>query len=257
MTLCFIIDFVDVFGDESLDPDAVAMLGALRRLQRALGESSGSQQLTIALADFGSRSATRIFGDLAVATEDEGILRQVSKGTTSVELCGGPADRSIFLARSAERQLADATTWIVGDREVGLSSLGDVERRIRETIHVPIPRPIDPARRTGSLTALPAEAASAKLFLNAAYRDPTADWLTLGAFAVVYCEDGDVEDDLAAADGAVHVATSVRKHGLYIIKSAPDALFREGDYAIIHVAEGKTPPPFAQSWISLRHQSLR
>lgn len=256
MILCLVVEFADVFGDNTVAPDAIAMIGELRRLQRALAESTGNQQLTIAFADFGSPSATRIFDDFVAATGDEGTLRRVSQGATGAELCGEPAARTILLVRRAEPKLADATTWTIGDLDVGLASLADVERRIRETMHVAIPRPIDPARRTGSLTALPA-AGSAKLLLNAAYRDPTADWLTLAAYAVVYCEDGDVEDDLVAADGAVRVAASVRKHDLYIVESAPDALFKKGGHAIVHVVEGKAPPPGARSWVSLRHQSLR
>jgi hypothetical protein len=256
MVLCLLIDFEEVFGPgRALDPDAVVMLGELRRLRRDLNETGGDQGLAIVLVDFGLPSAMELFDDLAAATGDDWVLTQVTGGGTAAGLCEGTPGSTILLARSAEPKLAGTMNWRVGDSDAGLVGPADVERRVREIMHVPIPRTIDPARRTGSLTAVPA-ASSAKRLLAAAYRDPTVDWLTLGMFTIAYCEDGDVEDELATSGAAIRVASAIRKHELYVTGEVAGGLFSDGGYSLIRVVEGEKPPPDAQSWSSLRHQSM-
>jgi hypothetical protein len=251
---CLIIDFPKVFGDEdTLAPQAVSMLGELRRLQKRLETLPRGPRLTLALTDFGGGArARRLFDDLVSATGDPARFAEAAGPPPSArDLCADASANAILLTKPPVPQLPGATIWKVGDPEQGIAELSDVARRLSERMRLPVPRPVDPARRKGSLVAI--GNATTPVLLCAAYADPAADWVALGNTSLVYCEDEDVAASLVAIHGARRIATDVSKARLHVsAEPRPDSLFTEGGRALQLLAEDEMPPGQAQPWASLR-----
>ena len=118
---------------------------------------------------------------------------------------------------------ADLDTYRLGFETAAQPSraleFDDVQRILEEKLHIPTARPMSRVARTGGLLAIPCDdpADARRQALEAMAEDAHADWTLLGSTLILYTEEPDYEDRLAARPGVERLSYGVQKDGLSLI----------------------------------------
>ncbi len=246
-TLCVVLDAgLLSAGSGAVNPEAMALIGTAVRLDAELALSPLGQRVEIVLEDDGSGA---VAAARAVAERDfvaAGTLGDVAQSC-------GPDAASVVLARSPR---ADGAVWVLGDALYGLADIADADRRFREVLGVPVPRPLPPDRRTGALGGR-LRASGGSTLLRAAFEAERTSWAILDGRAVLYSETSDQTDALLAAPGAKRLSHAVHLTRLRLVNAMPEGatpLLRLDGMTLVEAdsdtAEGTT-------WRDLRFSTLR
>lgn len=246
--LCVLVDAgLLVAATGGLNPEAVALLGTAVRLDAELALSPLGQRVEVVLEDDGS-------GVVAAArTLAEREFPTVGSLSDAAQFCAPGATR-IVLARASALETDDAT-WVLGDAYFGLADIADANRRFREVLGVPVPRPLPPDMITGELVRLPGDT-DQRMLLRAIYDAERTSWAILGGQVVLYSENSDQIDELLAMPGVIRLSHAVHLTRLRLVNRVPEgatALLRLNGMTLVEadseIAEG-------MSWRELRFATL-
>jgi hypothetical protein len=112
------------------------------------------------------------------------------------------------------------TVWVLGDTLYGLADVDDADRRLREFMQVPVPRPVAPGMICGELVRLPVGTPRSTL-LRAVFEAERTGWTLLGGHPLVYSESAEQVEAMLALPGAARLARTVRRARLRLLASAP------------------------------------
>jgi hypothetical protein len=243
-------------------PDAVAIAAALRRLDARL--RGGPRRVDLAVESIRFAAAD------PPAPEDDVAGLPARRVDAPAAL---PAASLLFTAshsRCREAAEAGLAAYVVGlgvpaqERGLGFT---DVPRVVEESLRLPTARPMAAGVRTGGLLAIPAAdpgAARARI-LDVVRVDANADWVTLGDVLVLYTEEPDLEDRLAAEDGVERLSYGVNQQRLAVdldreSQGAPgeNVLLRRPGLALREVdGDAATAGAGALSWQQARRRVFR
>ena len=176
MHLCLILD-LDLF--DASDPEPVALLGQLRRMAAQLEALRTGARLELVLA--GPDRAG--FDQVSQVTGDAGQPLVADRSVAASALCAQGARAIEVTRRDVPRN--GAQLWQPGNVMTGVEALDQVAQRAAEAAGLPQPRPMDPARRIGSIFALPREGGR-DLMWRAAYEIDGADWVRVNQDSFVF-----------------------------------------------------------------------
>jgi len=200
-------------GNGAVSPEAIAIIGTAVRLDAELALSPLGQRVEVVLEDDGSGAAA------AACTVAEREFARVSAARDAEGACG-PDSALVVIAR-APRELASGAVWVLGDAWNGLADITDSDRRFREVLGVPVPRPLPPNMITGELIRLPA-ATDRTVLLRAVLEAERTSWAILGGHAVLYSESSDQIDALLTAPGVERLSHAVHLTRLRLVDVVPE-----------------------------------
>lgn len=248
-TLCIILDAGLLrAGNTTVNPDAMSLIGTAVRLDAELALSPLGQRVEIVLEDDGSSVVTAVhaIADRDFVTVD--TLGAVAKVCT-------PDAAQIILALEPHA-IAEGIVWVLGDELYGLGDIDDADRRFREVLGVPVPRPLPPDMVTGELIRFPAATAWSTL-MRATFEVNHTSWTILDGQAVLYSEASDQIDSLLAFPGATRVSHAVHLTRLRLVDSVPQGatplLRLEGMTLVEAVSDTTEGTP----WREMRFATLR
>jgi hypothetical protein len=257
--LCLILDAMVLgLGPYPVNPEAAALTGTTHHLQAELARGrSGAALSLVAIEDESSAAAILALRGIAAA---EVPSRPLAPGAAvDASVCAAGAEAAILVTRDGHRPTSGSVTrWILGDAYHGLEDVRDAGRRLREELGQPVPRTRNPASITGGLVLLPAGTPPETL-LRAVYDHPAASWVHVGERAILYTENTDQEDRLAALPGAERISPAVNSGRLRVVSGeipgAAETLYRAGAELLVLVPEGGDAP--GTGWAELRFASPR
>lgn len=199
--LCVFLDAGILGADRGiLQSDAVALVGTVLRLDRELQLRPHGPRLRLALEDDGSGALEA----LRALSKREFTL--VSKAADMRWACGCDA-LQIWISRES-RDAAAGGLWILNDAYRGLADIDDADRRFREMLGVPVPRPLPPGMISGELIQIPSDV-DRSVLLRAVFDVYRTSWTIIDRRVVLYSEDSDQIDWLLRMAGAVRLSRAV------------------------------------------------
>ena len=245
VTLCVMID-AGLLADAQfgVSPEALSVAGIVGRIDDQLRAAPHGQAIEVVLLDDGSgtvEDARRVTGRNFVAA------------TNPAEACREGARPLLISAEP--RPGADMDVWVLGDALRGVDDLLNVERRLREVMSMPVPRPLPPDRITGELISLPRGFGDDRL-LRLVYDAGRTSWVILGDRVVLYSEDTDQIDRLLAESGVKRISRAVSMVRLRLVPDVPSGagwLIETGSGTLV---EAEATDAEGVGWSELRFQVL-